>query len=170
MIMLRLCFEIVYSVHLIFYFLLLNQQMHTQHTWLLQNVSGVTLFLRNTKEYNHLSYISFKIVPLWKPFQFFRRILNYVSSITKALSPQCFSQLEPGQESVGDAPVLSHCSSLWNPWPKPTGVLEHCREGETNSGSPSFDAFPTDRIPKATKVSKYISLLTVLPWGMNPQL
>jgi hypothetical protein len=34
------------------------------------------------------------------------------------------SQQEPGQESVGDAAVLSHCSLLRNTWPKPTGVLE----------------------------------------------
>ena len=32
----------------------------------------------------------------------------------------------------GDAIVLSHCSLLRNPRTKPTGVLEHCREGETN--------------------------------------
>jgi len=31
-----------------------------------------------------------------------------------------------------DAAVLSHCSLLRNAWAKPTGVLEHCREGETN--------------------------------------
>ena len=108
------------------------------------------------KEYNHLSYISFKRVPLssythlaailkmletfletilWKPIQLFRRILYEVSSSTKA-SPLQFwfqsrkhkTQLEPG---VGDAPVLSHCFSLGNPWPKLTGVLEHCQERET---------------------------------------
>jgi len=32
--------------------------------WYLQNVPGITLFLKNTKQYNILSYISFKIVPL----------------------------------------------------------------------------------------------------------
>jgi len=41
-------------------------------------------------------------------------------------------QLEPGLESMGDAPVLSHFSLPRNPGPKPTGVLENCREGETN--------------------------------------
>jgi hypothetical protein len=67
------------------------------------------LLLRNTKECNHLSYISFQIVLLCKytllettvevmetfleaillkPFQLFRRILNDISSITKAPSPQ----------------------------------------------------------------------------------
>jgi hypothetical protein len=66
------------------------------------------LFLGNIKPYNHISYISFKIVPLckytllsaavkvldtflettlWKPFQLFRRILN-VSNIAKAPSLQ----------------------------------------------------------------------------------
>ena len=42
------------------------------------------------------------------------------------------SQLEPGQNSMGDAPVLSPCSLLRNPWQKPTIVLVHCCEGETN--------------------------------------
>jgi hypothetical protein len=40
------------------------------------------------------------------------------------------NQLEPGQKSIGDDPVLSHCSLLRNPSPKPTGVLEHCCVGE----------------------------------------
>ena len=42
------------------------------------------------------------------------------------------NQVEPGLESMGDAPVLLHCSLLRNPWPKATVVLEHCREGKTN--------------------------------------
>jgi len=40
------------------------------------------------------------------------------------------NQLQPGQESMGDAPVLSYCSWLRNSRPKATCVLEHCREGE----------------------------------------
>ena len=28
------------------------------------------------------------------------------------------NQQQPGQKSMADAPVLSHCSWLWNPWPK----------------------------------------------------
>jgi hypothetical protein len=43
------------------------------------------------------------------------------------------NQPGPGQESVGDASVLSHGSLLRNPWPNPTGALEHCREGKTNT-------------------------------------
>jgi len=39
-------------------------------------------------------------------------------------------QLEPDQESMGDVPMLSHCSLPRNAMPKPTGVLEHCHEGE----------------------------------------
>jgi len=31
-----------------------------------------------------------------------------------------------------DAPVSSHCSLLRNNLPKPTGVLQHCFDGETN--------------------------------------
>jgi len=30
------------------------------------NVPGITLYLRNTKQYNNLGYISFQRVPLWK--------------------------------------------------------------------------------------------------------
>jgi len=49
--------------------------------------------------------------------------------------------MDPGQENKADSPVLSHCSLLRSPQPKPTGVLEHCRSpwatmgpssGETN--------------------------------------
>jgi len=61
------------------------------------------------------------------------------------------SQLEPGQESMGDAPVLLHCSLLRNPWQKVTGVLEHCREGEKIIGCPFCGVFPSDRLQKATK-------------------
>jgi hypothetical protein len=42
------------------------------------------------------------------------------------------NQTEPCQDNMGDAPVLLYCYFLRNPLPKPTGVLEHCREGETN--------------------------------------
>jgi hypothetical protein len=42
-------------------------------------------------------------------------------------------QLQTYHTSMGNVPVLSHRSLLRNPWPKPTGVLEHCREGEIDS-------------------------------------
>jgi len=145
---------------------------------------------------------------LWKPFQLVRRIINYVSSITKAPSLQCWFQAreqvkincntirgnfnywqvsripwvtkhysptgrrnydkpskrlldmwdrngstsgptlwqiydddELGQGSMGDAPVLSRCPLLRNTWPKATGVLEHCCEGETNCWFSIFRGF-----------------------------
>ena len=48
------------------------------------------------------------------------------------------NQLEASQEIMGDAPVLSYYSLLRNPWPEPTCVLEHCREGEPIVGFPFF--------------------------------
>ena len=47
--------------------------------------------------------------------------------------------------------MLSDCSLLRNPLPKPIGVLEHCRDGKPKVGSQFFGAFPFDRIPKATE-------------------
>jgi len=41
--------------------------------------------------------------------------------------------MKPVQKSIEDASVLSHYNLLRNPWTKQTGVLEHCRKGETNS-------------------------------------
>ena len=38
------------------------------------------------------------------------------------------NQLAPGEESMGEVPVLSHCSLLRNPLPKATVVLDYCRE------------------------------------------
>jgi hypothetical protein len=35
-----------------------------------QNVPEATLFLRNTKQYNHLSYISIKTAPLVQPYTY----------------------------------------------------------------------------------------------------
>ena len=43
-----------------------------------------------------------------------------------------FLMLQPGQMSMGYAPVLSHHSLLRRPWPKPTSMPENCQEGETN--------------------------------------
>ena len=34
----------------------------SQGQWWLHSVPGITLFVRNTKQYDHLSYISFKTV------------------------------------------------------------------------------------------------------------
>jgi hypothetical protein len=81
-----------------------------------------------------------------------RLTLNVISGETGK------NQLEAGQVSVGDASVLSHCFLLRNPWLKRTGVLEHCREGETNCW---YFIYPSDRIPKATTDVVYITLCTV---------
>ena len=76
--------------------------------WWLQNIPRITSFLRNTKQYHHLSYVSlcnYTLLPvtvkvletflkasLWKPFQLVCHILNDVSSITKVLPHQCWFQ------------------------------------------------------------------------------
>jgi hypothetical protein len=44
---------------------------------------------------------------------------------------QVQNQLQPGQESMGDAPVLSHGSLLRNLGQKQTDAPENCRERET---------------------------------------
>jgi len=46
------------------------------------------------------------------------------------------------QKSMGYAPVLSNDSLLRNSLPESTGVLEYCREGETNCWFPFFRGFP----------------------------
>jgi hypothetical protein len=61
------------------------------------------------------------------------------------------NQLKPDQECMEDVLVLSHYSLLKIPWPKPTGVLEHCREGEVKSRFSIFRVSHSVRIPKATK-------------------
>jgi hypothetical protein len=95
---------------------------------------------------------------LLKPFQLFSRILNDVSSVTKTVFSALISvqgavkdQLDPGQESMGDAPVFSHCCLLRNLAPKPTVVLEHCYKGETAPWFSIFPTFPSDRVAKVTK-------------------
>jgi hypothetical protein len=103
-----ICSSICYQV--MFWFMP-HLDMHNcqHHTWQLQNIPRITLSLRNTRQYSHLSYISFQIVPLCnctllpvsvkvlqtfleaiflKPFQLFLCICNDVSNITKSLSLQ----------------------------------------------------------------------------------
>ena len=41
-------------------------------------------------------------------------------------------------------------------------MLEHCSEEKPTVGSPFFGEFPSDRILKAKKILKYISLFTVV--------
>jgi len=82
------------------------------------------------------------------------------------------NQLHLGQESVGDVSVLSYCSSLRNSWPKPTGVLEHYREGETNCWFSIFRGvfFPTAS-RRRRRMSTYFSLFTVtIPINYSRQI
>jgi hypothetical protein len=98
----------------------------------------------------------------WKPFykSLFSSSVTFLI-MTVAAQKHCLfmiisvketgkNQVEPGQESMGDSPVSSHCL-LRNSWPKLTGVPEHCLEGETNHCFPFFREFPSDCIPKAMK-------------------
>ena len=80
---------------------------------------------------------------LLKTFQLFRHIFC-ISSTTEA--PSLYFWFQSREQfkvswnqftrECGIAPLLSHCYLLRNRWPKPTGVLEHCREGNTNCPPP----------------------------------
>ena len=94
---------------------------------------------------------------LWKPFQFFLRIRDDFSSILQRRF-QSREQLQTGQYrgrcSVGTVFFL-----VRNPWPKRTGVLEHCRERETDCWFCISWSFLADRIAKAT-----ITWILLLLW------
>ena len=72
-----------------------------------------------------------------KDLQAFHPILNDISNITTSPPPHFLRrwreevkiQLEQGQESMGNVPLLSRCSLPRNSRPQPNGVLEHCHEG-----------------------------------------
>jgi len=72
------------------------------------------------------------------------------------------NRLETGQESVGDATVLSHCYFLRNHLPKPTVMLERFRAGETNCWFSICGASPSDHILITFKNVTYISLFTAV--------
>ena len=82
---------------------------------------------------------------LWKLFEFLVALLmtsvvsqKRCSFNTDFIEATGKNHLDPGQESTGEATVCSYCSLLISPWSKPTGVLEHCREGETKCFSSFF--------------------------------
>jgi len=126
-----------------------GRRIHTHYTWWLQNVPIITVFLINTKQYYHISYIYFKQVPLcnytrlprvkifldaisWKAFQFFRHIPNYVTGITTAQPIQCrfqsWERVKISWSQVCRVWVWSTVvtfSFAKKSLPKPTGVLEH---------------------------------------------
>ena len=128
------------------------------------------------EQYNHLSYISFKVFPLCsyaslpateealevillKPFQFVRRILDYVSSITKAPSLQCWfqstEQVKISCIRVGRVWMMLQCCHIAFRWE----ILDQNRpvcwsivvKEKGTIGSPFFGAFSSYRIPKPTK-------------------
>jgi hypothetical protein len=59
--------------------------------WWLQNVPGITLYQRNTKQFNHLSYISFKIVLLCN-CSFFLATVKLLGTFLKAISWKPFHE------------------------------------------------------------------------------
>jgi hypothetical protein len=79
----------------------------------------------------------------WKPF--YESLLSCTVAFVKPVARQKprplmlisvevtgKNRLLPGQEIMWNAVVLAHCSLIKkNSWPKPAGVLEHYREGET---------------------------------------
>jgi len=93
--------------------------LETQHSTIIQATFPSKRFPCGTIHFYHRLQRCWK--HFWKPFceslSVFRRILNYVRSITKAPSHQCWfksrkqvtirlSQIR----SVGDTPARSHCS------------------------------------------------------------
>jgi len=68
---------------------------------------------------------------LWKPTQPFHCLLNYVSSITKMPSIQCWflREVEPGEKLLQCCQIVIFEEILKQ---NPPGVLEHCSEGEMN--------------------------------------
>ena len=160
-------------------------------------ISGIALFMRKTKQLNHLSYTSFTIVPfcnytilpttvkvmetflkanLCKPFQLFRRIPSDVTSTTQTPSLQCWFELRKQVRIILNQirkvrGMFQCCQSFFfflrNPWPNPTGVLKHYREEKTVC-FPFFGTFDSDRIPKAKKGVSLPFSLAVLYHAANP--
>jgi hypothetical protein len=58
------------------------------------------------------------------------------------------NQVGPSQESMGDAPLLSHCSLPYQNRPVCWSIIV---EKKPTLGSPYFWPFPSDRIPNATE-------------------
>ena len=97
---------------------------------------------------------------LWKPYQLFRRILNDVIRITKALSLQCWFQSTEHEKSVGDRSGqyggLSSVVTLFFAR-KSLTKTDRCpgallwRRNQVLPISPFFGIFSSDRIPNVTK-------------------
>ena len=98
---------------------------------------------------------------LWKLFQLFQRILNYVTpEKTRPFNADFI--LEPSQESLGVVPALSYCSVLRNFYQNRPVCWSAVVKEKPTVGSPFFGPFLSDSVPKATKdvnVYLFIQLL-----------
>jgi hypothetical protein len=101
---------------------------------------------------------------LWNHFQLCRRILNYVSSITKALSLRCQHQsrehVKIGWKKVRRIWRMLQCCHivlcegiLDQNWPVCWNIVV---KKKPTAGSPHFGAFPSNRIARATKDIKVL--------------
>jgi len=61
------------------------------------------------------------------------------------------NQLQPGQESMRETPPLSHCFLLRNSSQNQPVCWSIVAKEKPTVGSSFYRAFPTDRIPKATR-------------------
>ena len=81
--------------------------------WWLQNVPGMILFLRNTKQFYHLSYISFKIAPLWK-YAVLPATVNALETYLEAILQKPFELFDAflmtPEESQKLLPFIGGCS------------------------------------------------------------
>ena len=68
------------------------------------------------------------------------------------------NQLQPGQESMGDAPEFSYRALLRKLWPVYRSIV--AKEKPTVR-SPFFGVLPSDRIPKAPKHSLFTAAIPV---------
>jgi hypothetical protein len=152
--------------------------LESPYFWEIQNCTINSWKIVPLCNYIHLPVtvkllVTFLEAILWKRIQPFRCILNYVGRITKTPSLQCWflsREVEPGQKIMADAPVLSDCYFWRNPWPKPTGVLEHCCEGETNFSS-FLGCFVLTSSQRWQGTLMYISLLTfIIPQVLCQQI
>jgi hypothetical protein len=145
------------------------------YTWIFYIIS-TTLFLRNTKDYYHLSNIYFKIIHYtiihcchemkicwkysWKPFcesVFSSDIIFLMMSQKQRFSNADFNprnRLKSAGDSSGEYEICYSVATEFffrNTWPITNGLLEHCFEVATDCWFLIFGAFLSDRIPKATK-------------------
>ena len=147
-------------------------------SWL-QNVHGITEFLRNTKLCKHLRYIYLKIFPfcncallpptvvvletfleaiLWAPFQLFRRILNDVICIKKRRPFDADFLLGKGKNRLVLGWEHGNCSSVVTLFfaKKSLTKADRCAGALSWRGNQLFiflffGAFPSDHIHKMTR-------------------